>query len=59
MKKSEINKIFSHALDICEDFKPKAYNKIDEIQIIWFTPDQLKELIKYSVESGQPAIETR
>lgn len=62
MKETEISQVFSYALEICEDFRcenilPKEYGNIDEIEFFWFTPDQLKQLIKHCFELGQSTIE--
>lgn len=44
IQKSEIDKLFKVALDVCTDYRTKHYND-NRITFIWFTPKQLKQLI--------------
>lgn len=48
-----VNNAMEYAEGICTDWKPIHQWECKEIEMIWFKPDQLKELIRYCIELGE------
>lgn len=42
---------FDDALDFSEDYKPVKYWQNTEVEMIWFTRQQLNQFIKHVIES--------
>lgn len=37
-----------YALEIADDFIPKSHDQIEDVEILWLTPSQLKKVLKYA-----------
>lgn len=48
-----VNKAMEYAEEVCYDLRPIKEWTCTEIEVIWFKPDQLKELIRHCVELGK------
>lgn len=48
-----MEKVMDYAVETCEDWKPLRQWECKEVEFVWFTEKQLKQLIKHCIEIGR------